>query len=94
VDSGCYADLLVAERDHGMAGIRSLLGDNGLVHVELELLTDWWTDGPRRQRSDTVRRKLLSAAEALGARHIKVGPGRRRHRGQHRRPPRADRRRG
>jgi sugar phosphate isomerase/epimerase len=57
-----------------MAGIRSLLQDNGLVHVELELLTDWWTDGPRRQRSDTVRRKLLSAAEALGARHIKVGP--------------------
>ena len=69
-----HADLLVAERDHGMARIRSLLQDNGLVHVELELLTDWWTDGPRRQRSDTVRRKLLSAAEALGARHIKVAP--------------------
>jgi sugar phosphate isomerase/epimerase len=69
-----YADLLVAERDYGMAGIRSMLRDNGLVHLELELLTDWWADGPRRQRSDTVRSKLLSAAEALGARHIKVGP--------------------
>jgi sugar phosphate isomerase/epimerase len=69
-----YADLLAAERDHGMAGIRSMLQDNGIVHLELELLTDWWGDGLRRQRSDTVRRKLLSAAEALGARNVKVGP--------------------
>jgi sugar phosphate isomerase/epimerase len=69
-----YADLLVAEREHGMAGIRSLLDDNGLVHLELELLTDWWADGPRRQRSDVVRRELLEAAGALGARHVKVAP--------------------
>ena len=69
-----YADLLVAERDYGMAGIRSLLGDNGLVHLELELLTDWWADGPRRRRSDEVRGKLLDAAGALGARHVKVAP--------------------
>ena len=69
-----HIDLVVAEREHGLAGIRSLLDDNGLVHLELELLTDWWADGPRRQRSDMVRSKLLSAAEALGARHIKVGP--------------------
>ena len=69
-----YADLVVAERDDGMAGIRSLLDDNGLVHLELELLTDWWADGPRRRRSDEVRRKLLQAAGALGARHVKVAP--------------------
>ena len=69
-----YADLLAAERDYGMAGIRSMLGDNGLVHLELELLTDWWADGPRRRRSDEVRRKLLQAAGALGARHVKVAP--------------------
>ena len=69
-----YADLVVAERDYGMAGIRSLLDDNGLVHLELELLTDWWADGPRRRRSDEVRRRLLEAAGALGARHVKVAP--------------------
>lgn len=69
-----YADLLLAERDYGMAGIRSMLQDNGLVHLELELLTDWWADGPRRRRSDEVRRKLLEAAGALGARHVKVAP--------------------
>jgi sugar phosphate isomerase/epimerase len=67
-------DLRVAEREHGMAGIRSLLDDNGLVHLELELLTDWWADGPPRQRSDVARRELLEAAGALGARHVKVAP--------------------
>jgi sugar phosphate isomerase/epimerase len=69
-----HVDLLAAEQEHGLAGIRSLLDDNGLVHLELELLTDWWADGPRRQRSDAVRRKLLDAAQALGAHHLKVGP--------------------
>jgi sugar phosphate isomerase/epimerase len=57
-----------------MGGIRSMLEDNGLIHLELELLTNWWTDGQLRRDSDRVRRELLSAAEALGARHIKVGP--------------------
>jgi sugar phosphate isomerase/epimerase len=69
-----HIDLVVAEREYGLAGIRSLLDDNGLVHLELELLTDWWADGPRRRRSDQVRRKLLDVAGVLGARHVKVGP--------------------
>ncbi len=69
-----HADLVAAEREHGIGGIRSMLEDNGMVHLELELLTDWWTEGPVRRDSDKVRRDLLSAAEALGARHIKVGP--------------------
>jgi sugar phosphate isomerase/epimerase len=69
-----YADLIVAEREYGLAGIRSMLQDNGLVHVELELLTNWWTTGPLREESDAVRRKLLTAAGAVGARDIKVGP--------------------
>ena len=69
-----HVDLVAAEREYGLAGIRSLLDDNGLVHLELELLTDWWADGPRRRRSDEVRGKLLDAAGALGARHVKVAP--------------------
>jgi sugar phosphate isomerase/epimerase len=69
-----HQDLAAAEREYGMAGIRSMLEDNGLIHLELELLTNWWTDGPLRRESDRVRRELLSAAEALGARHIKIGP--------------------
>jgi sugar phosphate isomerase/epimerase len=69
-----YADLIVAEQEYGLAGIRSMLQDNGIVHVELELLTNWWTTGPAREKSDSIRRKLLIAAEALGARDIKVAP--------------------
>ncbi|WP_030622067.1 sugar phosphate isomerase/epimerase family protein [Streptomyces sclerotialus] len=69
-----YADLVEAERTYGLPGVRALFEDNGLVHVELEFLLDWWTEGPRRAASDVVRRDLLRAAETLGARHIKVGP--------------------
>lgn len=49
-----------------------------------DLLATCWTtagdaaplrgDEPRRHRSDAVRRKLLEAAGALGARHVKVAP--------------------
>lgn len=69
-----YADLVEAERAYGLSGIRSLFEDNGLVHIELELLTDWWADGAPRAASDAVRLELLRAAEALGARHLKIGP--------------------
>ncbi|WP_405952719.1 sugar phosphate isomerase/epimerase [Streptomyces prunicolor] len=69
-----YADLVEAEREFGIAGIRSLFEDNGISHVELELLTDWWADGPRRAASDTVRVGMLRAIEALGARTFKIGP--------------------
>ncbi|MEV8544687.1 sugar phosphate isomerase/epimerase family protein [Streptomyces sp. NPDC051572] len=69
-----YADLVEAEREYGIAGIRSLFEDNGISHVELELLTDWWADGPRRAASDTVRVGMLRAIEALGARTFKIGP--------------------
>jgi sugar phosphate isomerase/epimerase len=69
-----HADLLAAEQQYGLAGIRSMVSDNGLIHIELELLTDWWASGPTRERSDEVRRTLLAAAESLGADHIKVAP--------------------
>jgi sugar phosphate isomerase/epimerase len=67
-------DLAVAEREHAWSGIRSMLADNGIVHLELEGLPDWWSGGPERARSDELRRFLLTAAEALGARHLKVTP--------------------
>ncbi len=67
------ADLVVAEREHGLSGIRVMLAD-GIVHLELEGLPDWWSAGPVRARSDELRRFLLSAAEKLGARQLKVTP--------------------
>jgi sugar phosphate isomerase/epimerase len=67
-------DLVVAEREHGLAGIRTMLSDNGIVHLELEGLPDWWGTGPERARSDQLRQFMLTSAEALGARHLKVTP--------------------
>jgi sugar phosphate isomerase/epimerase len=68
-----HEDLLRALAELGYAGLRALLDDNGIEHLELEMLNDWFADGDRRVRSDRVRTDLLAAAEALGARHIKVG---------------------
>ena len=67
-------DLPAAVAEYRLSGIRAMLADNGIVHLELEDIPYWWDDGPRRQESDRIRHGLLEAAEALGARHIKVTP--------------------
>jgi sugar phosphate isomerase/epimerase len=53
--------------------MKQILDDNGVKHVELEFLTDWFLDGEKKKKSDQTKRMLLQAAEALGARHIKIG---------------------
>jgi len=62
-------DLAVAVREHGLSGVRAMLADNGVVHLELEGLPEWW-----KGRDDELRRFLLTAAEALGARTLKLNP--------------------
>jgi sugar phosphate isomerase/epimerase len=44
-----------------------------MKHVELEFLTDWFLEGEKKKRSDSTKHMLFKAAEALEARHIKVG---------------------
>lgn len=53
--------------------MKQILNDNGIKHVELEFITDWFSDGERRQISDKTRNLLMSTAETLEARHIKIG---------------------
>lgn len=68
-------DLLAWEasgRDYG--SLKRLLDDAGQKIVELEYLADWFASGERRVRSDAARVELFRAADALGARHIKVMP--------------------
>jgi len=67
-------DLEAAQATHGLADVRRICDDLGLVHREVELLEDWWTSGVRREESDRTRRSLLHAAEMLGARQVKIGP--------------------
>jgi sugar phosphate isomerase/epimerase len=67
-------DLPAAVAIYRLSGIRAMLADNGITHLELEGIPFWWSNGSHREESDRVRRNLLQAAEVLGARHIKVTP--------------------
>ncbi|MGB7537567.1 MAG: sugar phosphate isomerase/epimerase [Anaerolineales bacterium] len=53
--------------------VKMILEDNGIRHVELEFLTDWFLDGARKAESDSRKRRLLEASQALRAKHVKVG---------------------
>lgn len=68
-----HADLLEIRRRYSFQEMKRILNDNGIVHIEVEWLLDWFCTGARRDASNRIRSLLLDAAEALGARHIKIG---------------------
>jgi sugar phosphate isomerase/epimerase len=70
-----HSDLYHVLENRSYAEMKQILDDNGIVHLELEFLFDWFhPDGSERKAaSDKEKAKLLEAAEALGARHLKVG---------------------
>jgi len=70
-----HADLMVVSNRLGLSEMRRILDANGIHHVELEFLPDWYTQGRARAESDMVRKDLLEAAEVLAARCIKIAPG-------------------
>ena len=53
--------------------MKQILDDHGMKHIEVQFLSDWFQDGERKKESDKTKRFLLTAAEALGARHLKIG---------------------
>jgi len=53
--------------------LKTILDDNGIKYVELEFLTDWFLDGSRKNESDSKKKRLLEASQALCAKHIKIG---------------------
>jgi len=53
--------------------MRKILDDNGMKYLELEFLTDWFLEGARKAESDSRKKRLFEASEALHASHIKVG---------------------
>lgn len=68
-----HADLEHVLKTRTLAEMKQIFDDNGIEHVELEFLTDWFLDGERKKKSDVCKKMLLDAAEALQAHHIKVG---------------------
>ena len=70
-----HADLLHILEKRSLHELRAILDDAGMLHIELEFLSDWFLDPgtDERRRSDRRRQVLLDAAGVLGARHVKVG---------------------
>jgi len=68
-----HADLAHILESRTLQEMKKILDDNGIKHIELEFLADWFLDGEQKKQSDIRKEMLLTAAEALGARHVKVG---------------------
>ena len=68
-----HADLEYVLKNRSLREMKQILDDNGIKYVELEFLIDWFLDGQRKKTSDIRKKNLFKAAEALQARHIKVG---------------------
>jgi sugar phosphate isomerase/epimerase len=68
-----HADLEHILQRRNLKEMKKILDGNGIKHVELEFLTDWFLEGERKKQSDIQKQKLLAAAEALEAHHVKVG---------------------
>lgn len=68
-----HEDLMANKAKLGWAGVRSVLADSGIQHLEVEFLNEWYLDksDPRRKASDKVRLDLLEAAAELKARNLK-----------------------
>jgi hypothetical protein len=69
-----HADIEHVLKRYTLPQMKRILDDNGLKHVEVEFLADWFLPpGERRTASDERREFLFRACEGLGARHLKVG---------------------
>jgi sugar phosphate isomerase/epimerase len=71
---GLIADDLAIIRDTiGFVGLRDLLAEHGLTHIEIELIERWWI--PRGEPGNTydVRDLLFDAADVLSPAFIKIG---------------------
>jgi sugar phosphate isomerase/epimerase len=68
-----HADLKHTLEKRTLKDMKKILDDNGIKHVELEFLGGFFLDGDEKKASDALRPKLLEAAQALGAHHLKVG---------------------
>jgi len=68
-----HADLEHVLKTRSLWEMKQILDDNGITHIELEFLTDWFLEGERKRQSDRRKKLLLDAAEILCAHHVKVG---------------------
>jgi sugar phosphate isomerase/epimerase len=68
-----HTDIQEIRRKYSFVEMKQILNDNGITHIEVEWLLDWFCTDARREASDATRALLFEAAETLGARHMKIG---------------------
>jgi sugar phosphate isomerase/epimerase len=69
-----HADLEHVTRTQTFPEMKRILDANGIRHIEIEFLADWFLPpGEKRTASDQRRKLLFDACEGLSARHLKVG---------------------
>jgi len=68
-----HADIAHTLQRRSLKEMRQILDYNGIKHVELEFLTDWFFDDERKKAAEPTKRLLFEAAETLSPRHIKAG---------------------
>jgi sugar phosphate isomerase/epimerase len=70
-----HADLEHLLETRTLGELKQIMDANGLRHLELEFLMEWFLDpdDERRRASDEMRKLLFEAARELDAHHIKVG---------------------
>lgn len=67
------ADLEIVRATIGFAGLRDLLADHGLTHIEIELIERWWVPRGEPGNSYAVRDLLFDAADVLAPAFVKIG---------------------
>ncbi len=67
-----HTDIAAIKQHTSLADMRKMLDDNGIIHIEIEWLNEWFRTDERRVESDQWRALLLDAAEQLNGRHIKI----------------------
>lgn len=68
-----HTDLEHCTLNRSLKEMKAILDDNGITHLELEFLTDWFVTGNRKIEADSRKIRLLEASGALNAKHIKIG---------------------
>ncbi|WP_396331109.1 sugar phosphate isomerase/epimerase family protein [Burkholderia anthina] len=67
-----HEDLAATIDQVGIDTVKHILEDNGIRHLELEFLVDWYRDGTEREVSDRARRAILEFGARLGMKNVKV----------------------
>lgn len=68
-----YLDLPRRQRRFGFSTLHSVLGDNDIDHLNLEVLDNWSITDDRRYAADRTRTNMLLAAETTGPGPVRAG---------------------